>query len=201
MPESTMKTGGAVAFPNGPFRWHNLDAFTQGYVEACFFTESDPSASMADLGPGHEFIDGNIPADAGFSDIHPDSLIRISKDCERFQRENQTWLNAAYEAADYDAAQAGRDFWFTRNGHGVGFWDRRQLESPAGNSLAAIEAPAQWGPARKALFLSVRGKSLGDVLADACKAFGEISVTWGPAADGAASPTGCGFVFLEGGRA
>lgn len=27
----------------------------------------------------------------------------------------------------YDETQAGRDYWFTRNGHGVGFWDREQL--------------------------------------------------------------------------
>jgi hypothetical protein len=26
--------------------------------------------------------------------------------------------------SDYDREAAGRDFWYTRNGHGVGFWDR-----------------------------------------------------------------------------
>ena len=25
---------------------------------------------------------------------------------------------------DFDREQAGRDLWYTRNGHGVGFWDR-----------------------------------------------------------------------------
>jgi hypothetical protein len=27
----------------------------------------------------------------------------------------------------YSEEQAGRDFWFTRQGHGVGFWDREEL--------------------------------------------------------------------------
>lgn len=30
------------------------------------------------------------------------------------------------------AAQAGHDFWMTRNGHGVGFWDGDWIEPYAG---------------------------------------------------------------------
>jgi hypothetical protein len=36
----------------------------------------------------------------------------------------------------YEAIQAGRDFWFTRNHHGVGFWDRGL--GPTGDSLSAV---------------------------------------------------------------
>lgn len=33
------------------------------------------------------------------------------------------------ELEEADAAQYGHDFWLTRNGHGAGFWDRRELEA------------------------------------------------------------------------
>lgn len=36
-------------------------------------------------------------------------------------------IEQAY-ARDYDAEQAGRDLWFTSQGHGVGFWDREALK-------------------------------------------------------------------------
>lgn len=50
------------------------------------------------------------------------------------QIETAALLERAYDAridgrgdepgpGDYTAEQAGRDYWFTRNGHGVGFWD------------------------------------------------------------------------------
>lgn len=119
---------------------HQVDAFTLGYIEAMFFTESSPAFQS------HEWFDaecrealeegsagGNIPGDAGFADIHPDSLAAIVADCARFQSENATLLESVYRGRsgqgmsmrrEYDESHAGHDFWLTRNGHGVGFWDR-----------------------------------------------------------------------------
>jgi hypothetical protein len=54
-------------------------------------------------------------------------------------------LELAY-ARDYTEEQAGRDFWFTRQGHGTGFWDRDELEP----------------------------EELGDKLSDRAKRFGEV---------------------------
>ena len=50
-------------------------------------------------------------------------------DCQAFMLNTSALLHKAIALPDYSLVQAGRDFWFTRNGHGVGFWDRTQLES------------------------------------------------------------------------
>lgn len=88
----------------------SLDDFTKGYIEALFFTETSEELE-----------------DASFADLAPSALAEIMADCAAFQSKAADLLNLAYER-DYDATQAGRDFWFTRNGHGVGFWDRKPLE-------------------------------------------------------------------------
>lgn len=46
-----------------------------------------------------------------------DALSRAIMDCQAFQESNTADL------ADADPAQAGHDFWLTRNHHGAGFWD------------------------------------------------------------------------------
>jgi hypothetical protein len=98
---------------DGPAPWRDLDAFTQGYIEAMFFTST-----------GHE----DDLEDATFAELHPQSLADIIADCKAFQDANRSLLDAAVEhggdRGEYDLAAAGRDYWYTRNGHGVGFWDR-----------------------------------------------------------------------------
>lgn len=93
----------------------SLSCFAQGYVEAMFFTD----ASSAD--------DGDLE-DATFHDLAPETLDKIQADCLAFETANAALLDQAYEhggdAGGYDSEAAGRDFWYTRNGHGVGFWDR-----------------------------------------------------------------------------
>lgn len=97
-------------------RYAALDSFTQGYIEAMFFTNaSDPD-------------DGDL-CDATVADLAPDTWKRIVADCEAFQAKAAALLEQAYQRDDYDEMQAGRDYWFTRNGHGVGFWDRQQLDA------------------------------------------------------------------------
>lgn len=109
--------------------------FVLGFIEAMFFTESSPAFDsgewfgeecQAAIDAGQ--ADGTLPSDVGYTDIHPDSLAAIRKDCEEWQAANAGLLAEAY-SRDYDAMQAGRDYWFTRNGHGVGFWDRDELDS------------------------------------------------------------------------
>ncbi len=127
MPQFHLDTGGAVT---QSWRWGDLDAFTQGYVEALFFTDSGPE-------------DGQL-GDAGFADLAPEALQTIITDCARFQADPnvEPLLAIAYEREDYDDAAAGRDFWYTSGGHGVGFWDREQLE--AGNLGKALAAQCGW---------------------------------------------------------
>lgn len=90
--------------------WQCLDAFTQGYWEAAFFTSDEV-------------------ADATFADVSKVAYEQALADCRTFQAHNAELLARAYACDNYGAAQAGRDFWFTTNDHGVGFWDRDQLGS------------------------------------------------------------------------
>lgn len=147
--------------PSAPKCFSCLDAFTQGYVEAMFWTECNED--------NHDNL-----AEATFSDLAPEALTRIMQDCEAFQRTNAALLEQAYERG-YDEAQAGHDYWLTRNGHGAGFWDRKELECASEEyerltsiMVAARDDRAAWGKAcaeREVL----KGNSLGERLSNACR--------------------------------
>lgn len=55
-------------------------------------------------------------------------LVNVCYDCG--------WLRVATESGEYDLKRAERDFWVSRNGHGVGFWSRGPGE--AGDPLHAV---------------------------------------------------------------
>jgi hypothetical protein len=80
-----------------------LDAFTHAYLHAAAFTE-DP-----DPGSGEYPMPDLSAFDRGFID-------HAIAECARFQSAHQDLISD-------DVEQAGRDFWYTRNGHGCGFWD------------------------------------------------------------------------------
>jgi hypothetical protein len=117
--------------------WRRLDSFTQGYIEAMFFTEHSPAFDYADIEEDRAAweeaeregqSDGTIPGDATFADLAPEALQRCIDDCAAFYEANRELIQAAIEhggaRGDYDETRAGHDYWYTRNGHGVGFWDR-----------------------------------------------------------------------------
>lgn len=152
--------------------------FVLGFIEAMFFTECGhiESADWFDTDSDERTSDGELPSDVGYTDLHPDSLAAIRADCEAWQAANGALLQAAY-ATGYDEAQAGRDYWFTRNGHGVGFWERQELKSDDGaykalsaEMVSASESGdnAAWGAAsakRNALDVY----SIGARLTEACQ--------------------------------
>lgn len=117
----------------------NESPFVLGFIEAMFFTECGhvPASEWLNVDPDEKAIDGELPADVGYIDLSPESLAAIRAECETWQSENESLLALAY-GRDYEAIQAGRDYWFTRNGHGVGFWDRECLTdmSDIGDRLA-----------------------------------------------------------------
>lgn len=89
-----------------------MDAFTRDYTAAILFTEQD------ELGDKNE------------DDFAPEMMERIRADCAAFQAAEGVADILADESnhrpgSPDDTAEehAGRDFWYTRNGHGVGFWD------------------------------------------------------------------------------
>lgn len=102
MPEYFMPGKDTPAF-------NKLPAFTRGYIEAALFTLPDEMNQR------------------GFFDIPEDTLAEIIRDCDAFYAANRDHIDVltSDEAhPDYDEEAAGRDFWYTREGHGVGYWDR-----------------------------------------------------------------------------
>lgn len=84
--------------------WNAIPKFCQGYFEAMLASEDD-------LG------------NAGFYQLPREAFDKSISDCLKFQKMVATPLMMAL-AGSYDSAQAGMDFYLTRNGHGAGFWDR-----------------------------------------------------------------------------
>lgn len=111
--------------------WYDsLDAFTQGFVEAAFFTDTGSDNEEEGLGEG-----------SCVSEIALESRAWIVQHCAAWQSlpDVAALLDQAYSLPGYDATMAGRDFWFTSNGHGVGFWDRRELQAGGlGDKLSAL---------------------------------------------------------------
>lgn len=108
-------------------RYSGLDAFTRGYIEAAFFT-STGTGDDAESGLEH----------ASFADIAPSALDGIVADCAKWQADNAELLALAADRDGYDMERAGNDYWYTRNGHGVGFWDRKELDAEGlGDKLSA----------------------------------------------------------------
>jgi hypothetical protein len=91
-------------------RWKALDSFTQGYVEALYFTECNSDNVELEM--------------MTFADMADDTLAMIVAECASFQTENVVELEHVYSLERYTDKSAGADFWLTRNRHGAGFWDR-----------------------------------------------------------------------------
>lgn len=87
----------------------DLDRFTQAYLEAAFFTDEDRLKEEA-------VESGFDPKEHDF-EWSQEALERAQKDCQEFQAQNAEAIESG------DTEEAGRDFWYTRGGHGVGFWD------------------------------------------------------------------------------
>lgn len=146
MPEFIIDTGAGED-------WRKLDAFEQGYVEAMFFTETchdytteewDTEEARTAREEGH--ASGSIPSDMSTADLAPETVEKIKADCARFRASAawQVWagddIDASVRNSAPDDTQAGRDFWYTRNGHGCGFWDGDWPE-PHGAALAEACKP------------------------------------------------------------
>lgn len=100
-----------------------LDSFTQGYITAVFWTSEAPGVTTEEWQATEEHDEGSVPGDVGFSDLAPETLRRMTRDCARFQEMAERTLSRAYDESSYTEHQAGIDFWLTRNHHGSGFDD------------------------------------------------------------------------------
>ena len=88
--------------------------FVVGYVEAMFFTNCNS---------GHE--DENKANELGTGQLTKESHARIEADCLDFlarkMPNGETVAECIVRQSDYCEVQGGHDFWFTRQGHGVGY--------------------------------------------------------------------------------
>lgn len=184
MPEFVLNTEGATAE-----NWHSLDSFTQGFIEAAFFSDSSCYSSSEFFGDeAQERVregqaDGSVPNDSGPAEIDAESLAKIKAFCADFQARAAAVLSEAYER-DYDETQGGRDLYFTYAGHGVGYWDRDALKATEADSeeyerLTAVmvenrDDSAKWGEALAARE-EVEARGIGQRLTALCGR-GEISL-------------------------
>jgi hypothetical protein len=99
----------------------DIDTFTRHYLIAALWSSH----------AGDDPLDANY----GLEDIATETLKKAYIDCQVFQNLNHHLLILAYQFYDDNgnsahpdagsaAACAGHDFWLTRAGAGVGFWDR-----------------------------------------------------------------------------
>lgn len=105
MPEFVLDHGTAAAGR----RLANLGELATGYVEAMFFTSTG------------NLEDGDLER-ASLAELSEPAWRMIERNCRVFRF---AWDVAAACVPDVAAREeeAGRDFWHTRNSHGVGFWD------------------------------------------------------------------------------
>jgi hypothetical protein len=119
-----------------------LDAFVRGYKTCALWSSNDNIADPE--GHGHP-----LDADHDIEDFTDEAHARMLDECHRFIVANYDDLAVYCERVDTSsdgdepAAYAGHDFWLTRNGHGAGFYDRREVGSDVTERLTA--AAQAWG--------------------------------------------------------
>jgi hypothetical protein len=91
----------------GWYTWADLDAFTQGYIEAAFSVLLPNKDGSPPIYPLSDFC--------GFRHLAPEALAKIVTDCDRFVK-----ISADYWRPMCHVRPAGRDFWLVRQG-GAGF--------------------------------------------------------------------------------
>lgn len=79
------------------------------------------------------FEDG---VERGQAELSDDLVRKAKKDWSKFWKEAQKLADTFGE--ELDPSQTGHDFWFTRNGHGVGFWEADHTSEELGNALTKL---------------------------------------------------------------
>lgn len=114
--EDAHELRGIIADLNALLIEQELDEFTRGYIDCAFWSETDEREPS-----GGQPLEDNYTS----ADLSDEARAQIIADCGSFQAHHAEWLKRAYVSAGYGgASRAGHDFMLTRNGHGVGFWDR-----------------------------------------------------------------------------
>lgn len=103
------------------------DPFLRGYLDCALFT-TDPHPPG-----GCDYIESGRSVEL-FPKLPEPFIEKAKTDCAKFESENAELLA---KAGDFE--QNGSDFWYTRNGHGIGFWDRDYPDDVADPLTEAAE--------------------------------------------------------------
>ena len=120
----------------------SLEEMLQSYVAAAIWSSTFQDEDECDIPMDSKYTD---------DDIHPETLTKMKQDCEKFLNENAKDIGDRYD-------QAGHDFWLTRNGHGVGFWETPDWPEEPGERLT--EAAKSFGECY--LYIDDNGKVCQD---------------------------------------
>ncbi len=113
----------SLLFPEITFEKDYFQEFFIAYATAALWASND---------------DDDIPLDSNYSidDFDPDSIQRLEKDCRDFLEKAKDLIqNDKRHQNPFE--QAGHDFWLTRQGHGVGFFDG-DWDEPAATELTNL---------------------------------------------------------------
>ena len=91
------------------------DTFRESFFKALFWSETCEDDEGNDSCGWENF------KWADYTDLETEGATQLDADCKSFWKEFVALVGK--EAAAWRASKAGSDFCFTRNGHGVGFWD------------------------------------------------------------------------------
>lgn len=108
-----------------------LSPFAKAYVEAMFFTNCDS---------GDE--DEDKANRLGTSRLTRAALAEIENDCAIFEGANCATIAEVLMHGERDLDGIAHDFWFTRQGHGVGFWEGESRGYP-GDTGDKLDAAAK----------------------------------------------------------
>lgn len=92
-----------------------VEKVLKGYVAAALWSSNDESDES-----GGEPLDKNY----GPKDVDEKTVTDMRNDCTRFLDDNAADIETFMSTTKRDLEHVGHDLWLTRNGHGVGFWDR-----------------------------------------------------------------------------
>lgn len=88
----------------------DIDEMLEAYIDAALWSELDDDG---------EPLDSNY----NYNDLGDGVRESMRADCEKFANKVAAYIMACFGTGKCSWSQAGHDFWMTRNGHGVGFWD------------------------------------------------------------------------------
>lgn len=102
----------------------NPNSFVRAFISAYLTAALWSSANI-----GEHATAENLDGQYKLRDIECKTYIDMVKDCCSFIAQMLEVVGNVEELDRLDAAQCGHDFWLTRNGHGSGFWGRKELEA------------------------------------------------------------------------